>query len=217
MVAALGWVCADVKILRYTHKAPLSTSLESIANVYRGFSQHEAHGRSLLYEELANEVARDLPTLELLSEFPPSKQQPNPLFAAVRFVCGTAHGWEEFRDWLNSHREQIRQIMLKRRTQTNEPARCAALLPVLALLPQPLALLEIGASAGLCLVPDRYAYRYNENIYIAPSLKVAGIPPTFSCNTNVKTPIPKRNVEVVWRAGLDLEPITCTTMTGLRG
>jgi Uncharacterized protein conserved in bacteria (DUF2332) len=161
------------KISRYTHKAPLSTSLESIANVYRRFSQHEAHGRSLLYEELANEVGRDLPTLEFLSEFPPSKQQPNLFFAAVRFVCGTAHGWEEFRDWLNSHREQIR--MLKRRTQTNEPARCATLLPVLALLPQPLALLGIEASAGLCLVPDRYAYRYNENIYTHPPQRWQGL------------------------------------------
>jgi hypothetical protein len=44
--------------------------------------------------------------------------------------------------------------MLSRSTQTNEPARCATLLPVLAQLPQPLALNEVGASAGLCLLPD---------------------------------------------------------------
>jgi hypothetical protein len=37
------------------------------------------------------------------------------------------------------------------------------LLPVLTALPQPLALLEDGASAGLCLYPDRYAYRYGEH------------------------------------------------------
>ena len=51
--------------------------------------------------------------------------------------------------------------MLARRTQTNEPARCAMMLPLLAALPQPLALLEVGASAGLCLLPDRYAYDYD--------------------------------------------------------
>ena len=45
--------------------------------------------------------------------------------------------------------------MMVRSTQTNEAGRCAALLPVLALLPQPLALLEVGTSAGLCLFPDR--------------------------------------------------------------
>ena len=51
--------------------------------------------------------------------------------------------------------------MRERRTQTNEPRRCATLLPALAQLDGPLALLEVGASAGLCLYPDRYSYRYD--------------------------------------------------------
>ncbi len=45
-------------------------------------------------------------------------------------------------------------------SQTNEPARCATLLPALALLPQPLALIEAGASAGLTLLFDRYSYDF---------------------------------------------------------
>jgi hypothetical protein len=45
-------------------------------------------------------------------------------------------------------------------TQTNEPGRCAVLLPVLAGLSEPLALLEVGAFAGLCLLPDFYAYDF---------------------------------------------------------
>jgi hypothetical protein len=122
--------------------------LGRIATAYRRFARHEAHGRSPLYEQLASEVARDQPTLEFLSELPRPKQQPNLLFGSLRYVCGTTpDSWKDFRDWLNVNREQIRQIMLNRRTQTNEPARCATLLPLLALLPQPLALLEIGASA----------------------------------------------------------------------
>ncbi len=43
----------------------------------------------------------------------------------------------------------------KRQPQTNEPARCATQLPVLALLPEPSALIEVGASAGLTLLVDR--------------------------------------------------------------
>ena len=50
--------------------------------------------------------------------------------------------------------------MRARRTQTNEPARCAVLLPLLAQLPQPLALVDVGASAGLTMLFDRYSYDY---------------------------------------------------------
>jgi len=186
---------------------PMDERLKKIASVYRRFAEDEAHGRSPLYEQLATEVARDLPALEFLADLPRSKRQPNLLFAAVRYICGTADGWEEFRDWLNGYREQIQSVILKRRTQTNEPARCATLLPIFALLPQPLALLEIGASAGLCLIPDRYAYTYNRKVRIAPTSKIGVVPPMFWCEANEKTPIPKRNIEVVWRAGLDIEPV----------
>ena len=44
--------------------------------------------------------------------------------------------------------------MRARRTQTNEPARCAVLLPALAQLPEPLALVDVGASAGLTMLFD---------------------------------------------------------------
>jgi hypothetical protein len=98
--------------------------------------------------------------LQFLATLPAAKQQPNLLFAAVRFVCGTPHGWQDFRRLLHDHRNQIAAVMLARSTQTNEPARCATLLPFLASLPEPPALIELGASAGLCLIPGRYAYDY---------------------------------------------------------
>jgi len=94
---------------------------------------------------------------------------------------------------------------MTRRTQTNEPARCATLLPLLALLPQPLALLEVGASAGLCLLPDKYAYDYGGHL-VHPTNGEAGAP-LFRCTANDATPLPKKNVEVIWRAGLDLNPL----------
>lgn len=50
--------------------------------------------------------------------------------------------------WLRAHRPQVRSVMLARRNQTNEVARCATLLPALALLPEPVALIDVGASAG---------------------------------------------------------------------
>ena len=92
--------------------------------------------------------------------------------------------------------------MRARATQTNEAGRCAVLLPVLAALPQPLALLEVGASAGLCLYPDRYAYRYGDQVLGAGE-------PVLDCAATGVAPPPARP-EVVWRAGLDLNPLDVT-------
>ena len=187
------------------HKAV--PNFAEIASLYQRFAETEAHGRSPLYEQLALEITGDESALEFLSAFPRPKQQPNLLFAAVRYVCGTPKDWEHFRTSLLVSQKTIREVMMRRRTQTNEPARCATLLPLLALLPQPLALLEIGASAGLCLLPDLYGYEYKQTVHISPTAGVGVVPPTFTCTTNAKTPLPARNIDVVWRRGLDLEPL----------
>jgi len=93
--------------------------------------------------------------------------------------------------------------MLARSTQTNEPGRCATLLPILALFPQPLALIEVGASAGLCLLLDFYGYDYGGRL-ISPPRRGA---PVFPCAVDGQTPVPTALPQIVWRAGLDLDPI----------
>jgi len=92
-------------------------------------------------------------------------------------------------------------------TQTNEAARCAVLLPLLSQIDGPVALIEVGASAGLCLYPDRYSYRYATPTGVAMLNPVDG-PSTVElpCTiTDANTPV--RLPEVVWRAGIDLNPI----------
>jgi len=103
--------------------------------------------------------------------------------------------------------DEIAGVMAVRSTQTNEAARCATLLPVLARLPQPLALLEVGASAGLCLLPDYYAYDYGGGRAIAPSASCGVAPPVLQCRAGRGTPVPEAGIEVVWRAGIDLNPV----------
>ena len=105
---------------------------------------------------------------------------------------------------------------LKRSTQTNEPARCATLLPVLARLPQPLALIEVGASAGLCLMADRYGYDYGKGSLVRPSVNQPD-PPVFSCVVNATTPVPTAPPRVTWRAGLDSIPLTSPIPAKLLG
>jgi hypothetical protein len=172
------------------------------AENYRRFAVLEASGRSPLYEELAQGVAGDPELLTFLDGLPREKRQPNLLFAAVRYLAGTQPGYRAFRGTVLDRRDEVAAIMLARRTQTNEPARCATLLPALALLPPPLALLEVGASAGLCLLPDRYGYAYGGH-------RIEGDPgaPTFSCEPRGPVPLPNRAPQIVWRAGIDLNPL----------
>ena len=173
---------------------------EAIARRFRRFAEVEASGHSPLYEALCLGVAADPAILQFLATLPEAKQQPNLLLAAVRFVCGVQPNPGEFHAALLAQQDAVRGAMLQRRTQTNEPARCAVLLPVLAQLPGPLALLEVGASAGLCLLPDRYGYGYS-------GAEPFGAEPVFPCTASAATPVPARLPDVVWRGGIDLNPL----------
>lgn len=177
-----------------------------VAAAYRRFADAEARGRSPLYEALARGVAEDAAIIEFLAALPPAKRQPNLLFAAVRHLVGTPSAWEEFRAAVQGNAEAVRAVMLARSTQTNEPGRCATLLPLLAMLPQPLALIEVGASAGLCLLPDHYGYDYGDHRLRPPDDGA----PVFPCAADRATPLPDCLPRIVWRAGLDLNPLDLT-------
>jgi hypothetical protein len=173
---------------------------DSIARRFRRFAETEARDHSPLYEALTLSIACDPDIMTFVADLPAAKQQPNLLLAAVRFVCGIQTSPSNFRAAFLARKEAIRAEMLKRRTQTNEPARCAVLLPALARLPGPLALIEVGASAGLCLLPDRYGYAYDGREPFGPESR-------FPCQANAATPVPIAHPEIVWRAGLDLNPL----------
>ncbi|MFR9804478.1 DUF2332 domain-containing protein [Pseudonocardia sp. RS010] len=182
---------------------PAGDPTDALRSIYQRFATVEASRRSPIYAELAEHVSRDDATLALLRRFPPAKRQPNLLFAAVQYVAGPLTGIAAFADAMAECATEIVDVVRRRSTQTNIPARCATLLPALAQLPQPLALLEVGASAGLCLYPDCYAYDYDGTR--VPARINGG--PTFRCSVRGAVPIPREPVEVVWRAGLDLNPL----------
>jgi hypothetical protein len=175
------------------------------AENYRAFAA-EARGRSPRYEELALAVAGDSEVLAFLAALPTAKRQPNLLFAAARYLLGEAPDLIALQAMVSDRGTDLAGTMQARRTQTNEPARCATLLPALVMLPQPLALIEVGASAGLTLLPDKYSYDYDGH-------QVTGTDPhapVLECQLRAEAPLPAQVPEVAWRAGLDLNPLDVT-------
>ena len=110
----------------------------AVARTYREFGRLEARGRSAAYEALAESVAGDTALVSFIASLPPEKRQPNLLFAAARYLLGAPPAIGPLRELASQSRAELTQVILTRRTQTNEPARCAVLLPALAQLPQPL-------------------------------------------------------------------------------
>lgn len=162
---------------------------------YEKFASDGAPARSPSYDALARAVAADERLLTLLDTLDERCRQPNLLFGALRWYDAPLTT-----DWAVEHWPEVRAVLTTRRTQTNEPARCAMLLPALATLPEPLALVEVGASAGLCLLYDRWAYDYG-------GVRVGDSPVVLRCAVSGNVPIPGRVPEIAWRAGLDLNPL----------
>ncbi|XNS28089.1 DUF2332 domain-containing protein [Citricoccus nitrophenolicus] len=174
------------------------------AEVYRRFARIEAHGSSEIYEDWAGDIAEDPEVLELVAGLPRPKRQPNLVFAAAR-LHGADGAYASFRSIVVERWDAVRETILARSTQTNEAARCAVLLPFLAELPQPLALIEVGAAAGLCLLPDRYSYRYSDGTRLDPADGPSEV--VVDCHLGSGAAPPRAVPEVAWRAGIDLSPV----------
>lgn len=182
---------------------------DAVQERYARFAATEAPGRSALYAEWAAGVAADPEIRELLRRIPPTRRQPPVVFAVSRLL-GAGHGpYREWREFVLAQADRLVAECTRRALQTNEPLRTAALLPVLSEIDGPIALLEIGAAAGLCLYPDRYSFRFTDGDgRVRRALDPLDGPSTVLLESTVSGDLPPlRLPEVVWRAGIDLAPL----------
>lgn len=192
-----------------------SAHVDDVSVRYSDFAKFEVRARTPVYLSWARGIADDPDTCELISSLPRIKRQPVLVFAAVRHAgAAETEDYADFRDFLHAHWAEIEQIALTHSTQTNEAKRCAVLLPFLSLLGSPLSLVEVGAAAGLCLYPDRYAYRYTVDGGTPRELRPAATgtgqadrPPVLDCDLRDGVPLPRGLPEIVHRGGVDLSPI----------
>jgi hypothetical protein len=177
-----------------------------IARRYRTFADLEARGSSPSYEAWSRAVAGDRDLLAQLATLPARKQQPNLVFAALRWHGERPGDDQSLRHGLLDAWGEVSHTIMGRATQTNEPARCAVLLPLLHRIGGPIALIELGAAAGLCLIPDRYSYDYSDGAVVHPPSGPSDV--VIRCRVAAGSlPRDLAAPQIVWRAGVDLNPL----------
>ena len=208
-----------------TRKRP---SREALSRRFAWFATEFFTHHSPLYGRLAAGIAEEPELLDLAARAT-SGPEPNLFLSAVHsLLLGGAEGavarfypslsgrvpdgedpYGPFRSFCLEHAEEIGRIVSTRRVQTNEVRRCAVLLPAFGLIARrannPLALVEVGASAGLNLLFDRYAYDYGAGRAAGD----ADSPVRISCEArgDNEVPLPRHPPGVVCRVGLDLNPL----------
>jgi hypothetical protein len=115
--------------------------------------------------------------------------------------------YSTFASFVDEHRHRIERLVATRSTQTNEARRTIVTLPALGIVQRAarasLALLEVGASAGLNLLPDRYRYRVGE---VAAGDPASPVVIECAAEGELRPPVPA-SLDVAWRLGLDLNPL----------
>lgn len=209
-------------------------SLEFLARHFEGFAAHAGQNASPLYERVSLAISSDAEMLALAAHAA-SGPVPNLFFGAVHFLLlqGAEHPlaafyptmtkmpridvdpYPAFRAFCFEHAEEIQHLLQTRRVQTNEVGRCSVLLPAFGIVAdgRPLTLVEIGASAGLNLLWDRYGYDYG----IGRNCGDPGSPVQLSCalRGNRQPPIPEIFPKVAARLGIDLQPIDVHDSTAI--
>ncbi|MBT8485749.1 MAG: DUF2332 domain-containing protein [Phycisphaerales bacterium] len=197
-------------------------------------------GASPLYASLSGHVALDADVLALATVGQDRQPPANLLFGAVHdlLLAGRRHplrdhypsvggtagpngAYTPFRDFCLTYADELRERISTRRVQTNEVGRCGLLLPAFALAWQqagrrPLFMLELGASAGLNLHFDQYAYEWSrDNDGEGQTLG--------SSHARVRTetrggagPLPAAFPPVAGRIGVDLAPVDVTDADAIR-
>ena len=163
---------------------------------------------SATYEMLTSHIADDPELLCLIDRLPVPKRQPNLILGAARHNGAPISDYQAFRRWLTINWSAVQATALARFTQTNEAGRVSALLPILGHFDGPLSLIEVGASAGLCLYPDRYSYQYDRRPQLDPDDGPS--PVVVRCATTGGAPIPAALPVITSRAGIDLNPLDVT-------
>ncbi|MGH2456898.1 MAG: DUF2332 domain-containing protein [Candidatus Limnocylindria bacterium] len=205
--------------------------LQRLTRQYRDYARHEmmSHG-SPIYSAICSGLAGDPQTGSLALFARPGFGTPLILLAAVHHLLldGVGHPlgayypsvageaarpiddglYPAFADLVATHRAAVEDLVASRTTQTNEAGRAVIVVPALGLIAAasdaPIALLEVGASAGLNLNLDRFGYVIGGRATGDPASPVQI---RAEVRGELAPPVPAAVPRPSWRAGLDLSPL----------
>jgi hypothetical protein len=204
------------------------TDTGELAATFAHFAAKRCGAYAPLYARLGAGIAEDRELLAIASNAAPGQSPPDLMLAALHYLLAGDLGdplaryypslvfapaaddaLPDFRRFCLEHRGELVELISSRRVQTNEVRRCCYLLPAVMLAAQlagrPLALIEPGASAGLNLAMDAYAYDYGTQLTVGD----ANSPLALRCRLHgqLQPPLHMPIPVITWRAGIDLTPL----------
>ncbi len=181
------------------------------------------------YEALSYAIADNPSLLALARECMVGQPIPNLFFSAVKRLLDDSNSdslaghyarialgeppsdglTDSFARFCVKHEAEITELVRTHRVQTNEIRRCSYLMPAFGTVfidagQLPLALIDVGASAGLNLLWDKYRYQYSDGSMFGPWDSGAVI----ECELRSEMPyIQQEFPPVAFRRGVDLNPV----------
>lgn len=208
----------------------MNDDLSVIRRRLRTFAESEAQ-TSPLYAHLAGQAAEDDEVAGLLSAAPLYQARPTLLLAVVHRLLAKSpvhplsryyptmggfdgvddQTWPLFKSFVLERADEVREMCATRSTQTNEVQRAAVVYPVIAAAAKqarsPIALLEVGASAGLLLNMDKYRYEYlyeGEKLSAGPAKAAVCLHCVVDGSGFTQPP---KKLAIGARLGLDIAPV----------
>lgn len=195
----------------------------------RSFADHNRE-RSPLYSLIARNAADDTDIVAILSSAPDDDGQAMLLLASAHYLLAQSQDplrryyatlggtrapdeltWSGFRRFVLSHETAIRGLLTTRFVQTNDVQRSGLIYPALGIAStqsdRPVAVLEIGCSAGLLMGLERFWYSYR---HAGGDVQMGrpGSPIHLHCELGGNLlMMPVVDVEVAYRVGVDRQPV----------
>jgi hypothetical protein len=217
----------------------IAADAANLAAIFGWLAEHEFPGYSPLYEHLARHIAADtwIPAFV-------SRHNRSPFAGVLFLDCvreltllepglALAHHyeaviqggdpldpdpWPLFHELVLTRHEVLAHQLATRAIQTNEVGRAAALVPAFGLAAErfglPLAMIEVGCSAGLNLFFDEFHIDYGDHGGAGPD----DSPVRLHCEVRgpLAPPLPRAPAPVISRLGIDVNPVDITNPDSAR-